>query len=177
MEAINNRIMPDTLRISSLAYNQMATKIFNSFHGTTILKQIETMLRVTVKCTPELNKAVDGTTGCFIFFKNNSHYVEQLITSFFHTEDPIEETFEGTYSDRNADIKMVEYGWNHTLSDVTNSIIGNGLTINSLKEFNYSPYNCFNNMIELEKDKFVFKKFGNKLPLVYSLAATKIKLP
>jgi len=89
MEATNNLIRPDTLLISSLAYNQMATKIFNSFHGTTILKQIETMLRVTVKCTPELNKAVDGVTGCFIFFKNNSHYVEQLIPSFFHTEAPI----------------------------------------------------------------------------------------
>lgn len=98
---------------------------------------------------------------------------ESIKYSYFHTEDPIEETFEGTYSDRNADIKMVEYGWNHTLSDVTNSLIGNGLTIHSLNEFNYSPYNCFSNMIELEKGKFVFKKFGDKLPLVYSLTATK----
>lgn len=89
MEATNNLIRPDTLLISSLAYNQIATKIFNSFHGTTILKQIETMLRVTVKSTAELNKAIDGETGCFIFFKNNSHYVEQLIPSFFHTEEPI----------------------------------------------------------------------------------------
>lgn len=89
MEATNDLITPDTLLVSSLAYKQMATRIFNSFHGTTILKQVETMLRVTVKCTPELNKAVDEQTGCFVFFKNNSNYVEQLIPSFFHTEEPI----------------------------------------------------------------------------------------
>jgi hypothetical protein len=89
MEATNNLIRPDTLLISSMGYNQIATKIFNNFHGTTILKQVETMLRVKVKITPELNKAVDGESGCFVFFKNNSHYVEQLIPSFFHTEKPI----------------------------------------------------------------------------------------
>lgn len=100
--------------------------------------------------------------------------IEYLKYSYFHTEDPIEETINGTYSDKNADISMVEYGWNHTLSDVTQSLLQNGLTINSLKEYNYSPYNCFPNMIEIEKGKFVFKKFGNILPLVYSIRATKI---
>lgn len=98
---------------------------------------------------------------------------EYIKYSYFHTDEPIEETIEGTYSDRNADIKMVEYGWNHTLADVTNALILNGLEINSLNEFTYSPYNCFPKMIEIEKGRFVFEKYGNKLPLVYSLAATK----
>lgn len=89
MESTNDLIAPDTLLVSSLAYKQMATRICNSFHGTSILSQIETLLRVKVKCVPELNKAIDGTTGCFVFFKNNPNYVEQLIPSFFHTEEPI----------------------------------------------------------------------------------------
>jgi hypothetical protein len=56
-----------------------------------------------------------------------------------------------------------------------NSLIKNDLAIKSFKEFNYSPYNCFPNMVEKEKSKFIFKKYGDKLPLVYSLRAEKIR--
>ena len=76
---------------------------------------------------------------------------ENIKYSYFHTDEPIAETSEGTYTDRNAEIKMIEYGWNHTISDVINSLIKNGLEIKSLREFDYSPYNCFPNMIEKEK--------------------------
>jgi SAM-dependent methyltransferase len=99
--------------------------------------------------------------------------IEYLKHPYFHTSKPIAEISEGTYTDCNADIKMVEYGWNHTLSDVTNSLITNGLTVKSFNEFNYSPYNCFPNMIESTKNKYVFEKFGNILPLIYSISATK----
>ena len=98
---------------------------------------------------------------------------ENLKYPYFHTDDPIEEISEGTYTDRNADIKMVEYGWNHSLSDVTNSLISNGLSIKSLNEHNYSPYNCFPKMIELEKGKFIFERFKETLPLIYSISAMK----
>jgi len=98
---------------------------------------------------------------------------EKLHYSYFHTKEPIEEIVSGTYSDRTADIELVEYGWNHSLSDVVNSLIKEGLEIKSLKEFSYSPYNCFPNMVEIEKGKYVFKKFKEKLPLVYSLNAIK----
>lgn len=100
--------------------------------------------------------------------------IEFLKYSYFHTEEPIAETSNGTYSDRNADIKMVEYGWNHTLSDVAGALIKNNLEINTIMEYNYSPYDCFPNMTEIEKGKFVFKQFGKKLPLVYSICATKL---
>jgi 2-polyprenyl-3-methyl-5-hydroxy-6-metoxy-1,4-benzoquinol methylase len=99
--------------------------------------------------------------------------IENLKHPYFHTNKPIAEISEGTYTDSNADIKMIEYGWNHTLSDVTNSLISNGLTVKSFNEFNYSPYNCFPNMIESEKNKYVFEKFGNILPLIYSISAIK----
>lgn len=98
---------------------------------------------------------------------------EYIKYPYFHSTKPIEETTQGTYSDTSADIKMVEYGWNHTLSDVSASLIKNGLLINSINEYPYSPYNCFPKMLEIEKGKFVFSKFGNKLPLIYSISATK----
>jgi ubiquinone/menaquinone biosynthesis C-methylase UbiE len=96
---------------------------------------------------------------------------ENIKYSYFHTDEPIAETSEGTYTDKEADIKMIEYGWNHTISDVINSLISNGLEINSFKEFDYSPYNCFPNMIEKDKGKFVFEKYSGVLPMIYSLKA------
>lgn len=98
---------------------------------------------------------------------------EKFQYSYFHDDEPITEIPSKTYTDGNEELNVVQYSWNHTLSDVTNSLILNDLEITSLKEYNYSPYNCFPNMIEIETGKYVFKMYGDKLPLVYSLSATK----
>ena len=99
---------------------------------------------------------------------------ENIKYSYFHTDDPIAETSEGTYTNKDANIKMIEYGWNHPISDVINALVKNGLEINSFREFDYSPYNCFPNMIEKDESKFVFEIFSGVLPMVYSLKAIKI---
>lgn len=83
------------------------------------------------------------------------------------------ETLSGTYADKNADITQSYVMWNHDLSEVVNSLIKNGLEINSLDEFDYSPYNCFNHTIEFEPNKYRISHLDNKIPMVYSIAATK----
>lgn len=98
---------------------------------------------------------------------------EKFQYSYFHDEAPIEEILEETYTDGDSKINLKQFSWNHPLSDVTNSLINNGLDIISLKEYNYSPYNCFPDMIEIQNGKFVFEKYGGKLPLVYSIKASK----
>jgi hypothetical protein len=62
--------------------------------------------------------------------------------------------------------------WNHGLSEVINSLISNGLEINALDEFDYSPYNCFQNTLEFEPNKFRIEHLKNKIPMVYSVIAT-----
>ena len=83
------------------------------------------------------------------------------------------ESENGTYADKSAEIKKDYVGWNHGLSEVLNSLISNGLEMNSLNEFDYSPYNCFQNTIEVEPKKFRIKHLDNKIPMVYSILATK----
>ncbi|AZA98935.1 class I SAM-dependent methyltransferase [Chryseobacterium joostei] len=85
------------------------------------------------------------------------------------------ETENGTYADRNAEITQSYVTWNHGLSEVMNSLIKNGLEINSLDEFDYSPYNCFNKTIEFEPKKYRIEHLDNKIPMVYSVTATKKK--
>lgn len=80
---------------------------------------------------------------------------------------------QGTYTDRNADIRGKEYSWNHSISEVLNALIGAGLTVESFNEFMYSPYPCFQSVIEFEKGKWYIKGMEGKIPMVYSIRAVK----
>jgi hypothetical protein len=79
----------------------------------------------------------------------------------------------GTYTNRKADIKGKEYGWNHSISEILNALIKEGLEIQQFNEFNYSPYPNFANSIEAEKGKWYIKGMEGKLPVVYSIKAIK----
>lgn len=85
----------------------------------------------------------------------------------------IVETSNGTYADKTADISPKSVTWNHGFSEVLNSLIKNGLEVNQFDEFDYSPYNCFNKTIEFEPNKFRIKHLEDKIPMVYSILATK----
>jgi SAM-dependent methyltransferase len=84
---------------------------------------------------------------------------------------------EGTYTDRNADIKGKEYSWNHSISEVLNALINAGLKIEFFNEYMYSPYPCFRNVVEAEEDKWHIKGMEGKIPMVYSLRARKMMIP
>ncbi len=97
---------------------------------------------------------------------------EKVAYSYFNVS-PIVETETGTYANRDAPIKREYVGWNHSLSDVFTSLLNNGLQIDVFKEYDYSPYNCFRNTEEFSPGKFRIKSMANRLPMVYSLVATK----
>lgn len=81
------------------------------------------------------------------------------------------ETKNGTYADKAADLTVSDVSWNHSISEVLNSLIKNGLEIKSLDEFDYSPYNCFNKTIEFEPGKYRIEHLDNKIPMIYSITA------
>jgi SAM-dependent methyltransferase len=97
---------------------------------------------------------------------------KEVFYSYFNIE-PIIEDEDGTYADRNSEIASKTITWNHPLSETLNALIKSGLEINSFNEYDYSPYNCFNETEEFEKGKYRIKHLGNKIPMVYSITATK----
>lgn len=92
--------------------------------------------------------------------------------SYFNIET-ILENGEGTYADKNAPIENKTVSWNHPLSEVFSALLKHNLEITSFEEFDYSPYNCFNNTEEFEPNKFRIQHLDNKIPMVYSLTAIK----
>ncbi|HNP20794.1 MAG TPA: class I SAM-dependent methyltransferase [Panacibacter sp.] len=97
----------------------------------------------------------------------------QHIKYHYHNEEVIIDEQSGTYTDRNAPIKYKEYSWNHSLSEVLNALISNGLTIEHFNEFNFSCYNCFNNMIQGDDGYWRIKGIEHKIPMMYSVRAVK----
>ncbi|MFT2009506.1 class I SAM-dependent methyltransferase [Pontibacter sp. 13R65] len=92
--------------------------------------------------------------------------------SYFNT-GAIVETEAGTYADREAPIAQESVSWNHSLGEVLHGLLHNGLQLQSFQEFDYSPYNCFNETEEFEPKKFRIKHLQNKIPMLYALVATK----
>lgn len=97
---------------------------------------------------------------------------KEVFYSYFNIE-PIIEDESGTYADRYSEIEAKTITWNHPISETLNALITNGIELNSFNEYNYSPYNCFNNTEEFEPNKFRIKTFENKIPMVYSIKGTK----
>lgn len=97
----------------------------------------------------------------------------QKIKYHYNNTNPIVEVEYGTYANPNADITNDCITWNHGVGEVIESLISNGLVLESLKEYDFAPYPFVNNSIEDKPGKYTIKNFENKAPLVYSILAKK----
>lgn len=102
----------------------------------------------------------------FYIFNFDNHKVEY---GYFTEKNPYSEEISGTYADRYAGIQGTEHFWNHGLSEVIGPLLGQGLQLVEFKEYDFSPYNCFPNMVEKEAGRFVWGNFGVRLPHIFSI--------
>lgn len=98
--------------------------------------------------------------------------VTKIIYSYFNTEMIYEEE-KGSYADSNSDDIIASATWNHSISDLINSLINQGLTIELFNEYDYTPYDIFKPSIEVEPGKFQLEKYAGILPLTYALHVSK----
>ena len=91
----------------------------------------------------------------------------------YFKSEPIQESESGTYADRESNLEQEYVTWNHGMAEVIQSLLNNGLELKSLEEFDYSPYNCFNETVEIGPKKFRIKHLEDKIPMVYALEAVK----
>ena len=116
------------------------------------------------------NLAVGG-----IFYMVEFHPIYDLLAgySYFARSEPdVEE--EGTYTENGADVVTRLATWPHPMSDVINALIGVGIRVERVSEFPFSPYNCFEGLVEREPGRFYLGHKGNDAPLVYSITGRKV---
>ena len=91
--------------------------------------------------------------------------------SYWHSDEPLSWETDGTYADEAAEIKnRRSYEWQHTVSDVLNSLIGAGLRIEEVREYPYLPWRYVRKTV---KGREGWSIPGDPLPQMWSVKATK----
>lgn len=98
---------------------------------------------------------------------------DKLQYSYFNRA-AIEIKSEGTYANPKADIQKEEISWNHPLGDVFTALLNSGLEIGHFKEYDYSPYPCFDPIVQISQDRYQIKGMEGIIPMMYSLVAQKL---
>lgn len=117
------------------------------------------------------NLAVGGR-----FYIADFHSIYDLLAGysyFTQVEPDVDE--EGTYTENGADVITKLASWSHPMSSVINALINAGIQIERVSEFPFSPYNCFEDMVEREPGRFYLSHKGNDVPIVYSITGQKVK--
>lgn len=95
------------------------------------------------------------------------------VTYTYHKTEPIIELEEHTYAAHNAEINMNSVTWNHSIGEVINALIKNGIEIKALSEYPYTFFPISPQFEAVGKGRYQVKKHGNKLPLLYSILGKK----
>ena len=93
---------------------------------------------------------------------------------YFYTKNPMHFKSEYTYTDSEKLVENVDmYEWQHSFSDIINSLINAGLTILQVEEY---PYTCFQQFPFSKKCEDGFWRIEDdkyEIPLMFSIKATK----
>lgn len=139
----------------------------------------------TITWLPDLDRWADIVQrylkpgGRFVFAEfHNMAYLwnddRSAIKYPYFNPEPIVEEMTKSYTDGSEGVTGTEVNWDHPVSSVVTSLIGAGLTLDSFKEFDYSPYNCFEDMVPAkEAGHWWLKQIPGLIPLVYTLSASK----
>lgn len=128
---------------------------------------------------PDLNKwakVVSSNLGPGgTFYMAEFHPVYDLISgyAYFGSDEPDIE-YVGSYTENSTDTRTTLATWAHPLSRVINALIKVDIEIRYVNEYPFSPYNCFEHMVEREPGRFYLSHKGQDLPLVYTITGNKV---
>lgn len=128
---------------------------------------------------PDLNRWAElvasnlAVGGCFYIVE--FHPVYDLLAGYsYFTQLQPDVDEEGTYTENGAAAKAKLATWAHPMSSVINALLNVGIQIERVSEFPFSPYNCFEGLVEREPGRFYLSHNGNDVPLVYSITGRKV---
>lgn len=99
-------------------------------------------------------------------------HFRHIAYSYFN-RGAIEEEIKGSYADPSAAAKYTTLTWNHSLSDVVGSLLQASIRIRQFKEYDYSPYNCFPNMIQTAPGQYRIEHLSHQLPMLFAIEGLK----
>lgn len=98
---------------------------------------------------------------------------QELAYPYFNPGKPFHDVEEGTYADPNANLKIEEYFWVHSLDETMTALLKQGLQVEAFREYDYAPFNCMPNMKERKSGEFIFGDFKVAIPHVFAIRVRK----
>lgn len=102
------------------------------------------------------------------------HPVQELLAGygyFSQSEPDIEE--EDSYTENGSGVRASFATWPHPLSGVINALLGAGIEIQRVNEYPFSPYDCFDGLVQREPGRYYRSYEGNDIPLVYTVTGSR----
>jgi SAM-dependent methyltransferase len=88
--------------------------------------------------------------------------------------EPLKFEVSGSYADKDAVINQnVEYGWNHSLTDIIGGLLKAGLKLTNFNEYFHCVWEMFPGMVKSEANTFRLAEKADSLPLMFAITATK----
>lgn len=116
---------------------------------------------------------VEAHPSAYVFDDDDQATDLRVRYPYFHAAEPVRSDIQGSYADRGADYRGVEYFWTHSLSDILNALLAAGLRIDSFREYPKVSWKMYPFMeIDLDGWWHLPARFP-ALPLMFSLKATK----
>lgn len=115
---------------------------------------------------------VEAHPTAFIFDEENPDDL-RVRYPYFHSAAPGSAVVNGTYADRAADIHGVEYFWIFSMSDVLSALIGAGLHIVEMREYDYLAWQMYPFMKQDAEGWWRLPDKFPRLPLMFSLRSRK----
>ncbi|HEX7442587.1 MAG TPA: methyltransferase domain-containing protein [Acidimicrobiales bacterium] len=99
-----------------------------------------------------------------------------LATTYFEEVDPYADSEPGSYADPTATEALPgrpTFGWNHGLGEIIGSLVSWGLRIDRLDEHDWTSFRRFPWLVETAEEQFVVPEGHLRVPLSFTLVASK----
>jgi SAM-dependent methyltransferase len=134
--------------------------VFTSYGAICWLPDLERWAAVVAS-----NLAPGGT-----FYMAEFHPVYDLVAGYSYFSRTVPDVDEsGTYTENGAQATAKMAVWAHPLSEVINSLVGAGIRVERLNEYPFSPYNCFEGLVEREPGRYYLSHNGQDVPMVFTI--------
>ncbi|MGB8646635.1 MAG: class I SAM-dependent methyltransferase [Anaerolineae bacterium] len=110
----------------------------------------------------------------FAYVFDDDHPTDlQVRYPYFNTVTPLEFPVKGSYADPQADYQGIEYGWQHSMSEIIGGLTGAGLHVQTLREYPYLSWRMFKFMEQDAEGWWRLPDRFPSFPLLFSLTATR----
>ncbi len=112
----------------------------------------------------------------FAYIFDNGERVTHLQVKYpyFQDREPLRFEDEGSYASGDEKTgKIPSFEWNHSVSRIINCVIDAGMKIDFFHEFPETSYKALPFMVQTESGRWILPENQDKIPLMFSLKATK----